>query len=116
VVQCGIGHGEDFSFMLGLLKKVASGVLALWPGSRTPPYAPPVQPATAFPSRNLRTGLDGHFSTLHYFSLVNLGDSEADKTAKFLQYSIVPYLVTSEVSKVATKTFRTLGKKLHFNM
>jgi hypothetical protein len=33
--------------ILGVLKNVASGVLAPWPGSRTPPYAPPIQAAAA---------------------------------------------------------------------
>ena len=39
--------------LLGVLKNVASGVLASWPCSRTPPYAPPVQVAAAL--------LDAHF-------------------------------------------------------
>ena len=30
--------------------------VAPWPHSRTPPYAPPIQAAAAFPSRSLRTG------------------------------------------------------------
>jgi len=32
---------------MGVLKNAASGVLASWPCSRTPPYAPLVQVATA---------------------------------------------------------------------
>ncbi len=43
--------------------RVASDVLAPWPCSRTSLYAPPVQAAAAFPSRSLRTGLDGPFGT-----------------------------------------------------
>ncbi len=33
--------------IMGVLKNSASGVLAPWPCSRTPPYAPPVQVAAA---------------------------------------------------------------------
>ena len=53
---------------LGVLNNTASGVLAPWPCSRTPPYAPPVQqwlpPSgctrqfASFPSSSLRAGLD----------------------------------------------------------
>ena len=39
--------------MMGVLKNAGSGVLATWPCSRTPPYAPLVQAAAAL--------LDGHF-------------------------------------------------------
>ncbi|MBA3611392.1 MAG: hypothetical protein H0W49_00450 [Nitrospirales bacterium] len=45
----------------GVLKKSATGVLAPWPCSRTPPYAPLVQAAAAFPSRGQDwTGLFEH--------------------------------------------------------
>ncbi len=46
---------------MGVLKKPASGVLAPLSCSRTPMYVPRAKEAAAFPSRGLRTGLDGLF-------------------------------------------------------
>ena len=46
---------------MGVLKKPASGVLAPLSCSRTHMYVPRAKEAAAFPSRGLRTGLDGIF-------------------------------------------------------
>ena len=46
---------------MGVLKKPASGVLARLSCSRIHMYAPRAKRAAAFPSRGLRTGLDGLF-------------------------------------------------------
>jgi len=93
---------------LGVLNNTASGVLAPWPCSRTPPYAPPVQqwlpPSgctrqfASFPSSSLRVGLDSPlrpdsahaFWTLPQFPLVGLGQACVDEKTKCLKYSTAP--------------------------
>jgi len=55
---------------MGVLKKPASGVLAPLSCSRTPMYVPRAKEAAAFPSRGLRTGLDGLFEHPFIRSLI----------------------------------------------
>jgi len=44
------GPEPSVSCSQGCVEKCRSGVPAAWPCSHTPPYAPPVQAAAAFPS------------------------------------------------------------------
>ncbi len=61
-------------YLKSVLKNAASGVLAHWPCSRTPAYAPLVQAAAAL--------LDWPFFTFSSIPLVRLDHSYVEETAK----------------------------------